>query len=162
MANKSIHTFMNVSVNENPGARATQRVPTRRHQLFLYVPEKHYCGLSNHLDICKQDLFRLVKHLTQRKMSHPLYFTAVQLRILQALYQCSNRVICAKLFMRMVLRNAESFFQVFNRLMDISGSHTNFGDLFDNIPRKYHKLIQQLRLWSWRCSCGNGSILSQK
>ena len=64
--------------------------------------------------------------------------------------------------MRIVLRDAESFFQVFNRLMDVSGSHTNFEDLFHNIARKYHKLIQQLPPWSWKCSCGNASILSQK
>ena len=94
-------------------------------------------------------------------MSHPLYFAAVQLRIIQALYQCSNRIICVKLLMRMVLRNAESFFVIFNRLIDISGSHTNIEDLFDNITRKYHKLIQQLPRWSWKYSCGNGPNLSQ-
>ena len=125
MANKSIHTFINVSVNENPGARATQRVPTGRHQLSLYVPEKHYFAVSNHLDRCKQNLFGFLKHLMQHKTSHPLYFTAVQLRIFQALYQRFNRIICVKLFMRMVLQNAESFFVICNRLMDVSGSHRN-------------------------------------
>ena len=64
--------------------------------------------------------------------------------------------------MCMVLRNAESFFVIFNRLMDISGSHTNIADLFDNITRKYHKLIQQLPRWSWKYSCGTGSTLGQK
>ena len=44
----------------NPGVRATRRVPTRRHQLSLYVPEKHYCGLSNRLDRYKQELIRLL------------------------------------------------------------------------------------------------------
>ena len=116
---------MNVSVNENPGARATQRVPTGRHQLSLYMPEKHYCAVSNHLDRCKQNLFGFLKHLMQHKTSHPLYFTAVQLRIFQALYQRFNRIICVKLFTRMVLQNAESFFVICNRLMDVSGSHRN-------------------------------------
>ena len=95
-------------------------------------------------------------------MSSPLYFTAVQLRIIQALYQCSNRIICVKLSMRLVLRNAQSFFVIFNRLMDIGGSHTNVEDLFDNITRKYHKPIQQLPPWSWKYSCGNGPNHSQK
>ena len=125
MANKSIHSFINVSISENPGARATQRVPTGRYQLSLYVPEKHYCAVSNHLDRCKQNLFGFLKHLMQHKTSHPLYFTAVQLRIFQALYQRFNRIICVKLFMRMVLQNAESFFVICNRLMDVSGSHRN-------------------------------------
>ena len=65
----------------------------------------------------------------QLKMSNPLYFAAVQLRIIQALYQCVNRIICVQLFMRTVLSNAESFFLLFNRLMDICVSHTNMEDL---------------------------------
>ena len=103
-----------------------------------------------------------LKHLIQHSMFHPLYFTAVQRRILQAVYQCFNRIICVKVFMRMVLRQSESFPLIFIRLMDISGSHTNVGTLLDNVTLKYHKLIQQLPRWSWKYSCGTGSTLGQK
>jgi len=65
----------------------------------------------------------------QYKTSHPLHFTVVQLKMFHALYQCFNRTICVKLVMRMVLRTADCFFLIFNRLMDISGSHTNIEDL---------------------------------
>jgi len=81
-----------------------------------------------------------LKHLIQHSMFHPLYFTAVQRRILQAVYQCFNRIICVKVFMRI----------------------TNVGTLLDNVTRKYHKLIQQLPRWSWKYSCGTGSTLGQK
>ena len=102
-----------------------------------------------------------LKHVVQHSMFHPLYFTAVQRRIFQAVYQCFNRIICVKLFIRMVLCKSESFSLIFIRLMDISGSHTKVSSLLENVTRKYHTLIQQLPLWSWKYSWGTGSTLSQ-
>ena len=107
---------------------ATPTVPMRQHLSSLFVPQKR-CGLSNHLDRCMQGNCRLPR--TPYAASN-VHFTAVRLIFFLTLQQCFNQRIYLRFFMITAL-NAESFFVLFNRLMDLLAYHTIYRIIYQTM-----------------------------